>query len=276
VSIIWAFTRGADWNEFFAGQRLMRIEAYKNGDRSASVGETHQSQVASALPDVARAQDPTPRGEYVETVVRGGIAGDEARVQPGSRDLLSDIALPAEVDFYSRYRWCLDACPVLREVVNHLWAELAKLDQVPAGWQQSEVVTNIFLLSCSITDTIDDYLLGNTYDFSKLERAFPLAKPCVYALKTLMSVTSRLRRNRLASLCRWKEVWRAAVTTFLHHCFVAGGSDRVILVEQRNRLAHLLQTELPKAAERRRAKIPEPTEHSKYDLTLCQWPKNIS
>jgi hypothetical protein len=27
---------------------------------------------------------------------------------------------------------------------------------------------------------------------------------------------------------------------------------------------------------RRRAKIPEPTEYSKYDLTLCQWPKNIS
>ena len=193
----------------------MRTEAGKNGGHSASVVETktHQNQVASVLPDRAHVQESTrPPGAYAETVVRGGIVGDQAPVHLGSRDLLSDVPLPAEADFYSRYRWCFDACPVLREVVNHLWAELAKLDQVPAGWQQSEVVTNIFLLSCSITDTIDDYLLGNTYDFSKLERAFPLAKPCVHGLKALVSVTSRLRRKRLTSLCRWKEVWRASVT----------------------------------------------------------------
>ncbi len=235
----------------------MRTEACKNGDRSASVVETHQSQVASPLPDRARLQESTePPGAYAETVVQGGIVGDEAPVQLVSRDLLSDVPLPAEADFYNRYRWCLDACPVLREVVNHLWGELAKLDQVLGGWQQSEVITNIFLLSCSITDTIDDYLLGNAYDFSKLGRAFPWAKPGVYALETLVSVTSKLRRSRLVSLYRWKEVWRAAVTTFLNRCFVAGVSDRAVLLEQRNQLAQLLRTELPKGAEMRRAKIP--------------------
>src|SRR5262245_32121134 len=79
--------------------------------------------------------------------------------------------LTAEAEFYGGYTWCLNAFPTIREVVSHLTNELQRFRQVRAGWQKSEATTNIFLLSCSITDTADDYLAGPQYDFSKASRA---------------------------------------------------------------------------------------------------------
>src|SRR5207302_8563269 len=82
----------------------------------------------------------------VETGVIDRVADGAAQSKRTSCELLPDAPLPAEADFYSQYRWCLDACPVLQDVLNHLSAELAKLDQIQETWRQSEVITNIFLL----------------------------------------------------------------------------------------------------------------------------------
>jgi len=194
--------------------------------------------------------------ESAEADVRKNVVGRAAETERGSYKLLAHIAVPEEADFYNRYRWSLDACPVLGDVVSHLSEELAKIDQVPGGWQQSEVITNIFLLSCSITDTLDDYLLGNTYDFSRLERALPFARPGVRTLKALVDITGRIRENRLSTLYRWKEAWRIALTRFLRHCFVAGVPDRPILLQERSRLADLLRSGVPKAVGKCRIRIP--------------------
>jgi len=62
--------------------------------------------------------------------------------------------------FYNQYRWCLDACPVLGEVLNHLSEELAKLDQSQGGWQESEVIHQHFSSSHAASrDTLDDIFL---------------------------------------------------------------------------------------------------------------------
>src|SRR5215468_1576459 len=81
-------------------------------------------------------------------------------------------ALAAEADFYDQYPWCLNVFPTLRGATRHLKDELAKLESLEGSWQQSEVITNIFLLSCTITDAIDDYLAGTSYDLSKMSRVF--------------------------------------------------------------------------------------------------------
>src|SRR5215467_7986899 len=57
----------------------------------------------------------------------------------------------AEAGFYAQYSWSLNAFPTIREVVNHLSKELDKLECAQEDWQQSEVITNVFLLSCAIT-----------------------------------------------------------------------------------------------------------------------------
>src|SRR5438874_12619735 len=83
-------------------------------------------------------------------------------------DPLPPALLPAEAEFYSGYLWCLNPFLTIRELVGHLTVELHKLDRPLESHQRSEVLSNVFLFSCAITDTIDDYLLGDTYDFSKV------------------------------------------------------------------------------------------------------------
>ena len=61
-----------------------------------------------------------------------------------------------ETSFYGSYSWCLNASPTTREIVFHLSEELDKLETVQEGWQQSEVINNVFLFSCAITDAVDD------------------------------------------------------------------------------------------------------------------------
>src|SRR5215469_5372215 len=58
----------------------------------------------------------------------------------------------SEASFYAPYSWCLNVSPTIAEVVTHLSEELGKLESVKGDWQQSEVITNVFLLSCTITD----------------------------------------------------------------------------------------------------------------------------
>ncbi len=237
----------------------MRIESHKIDGFTESAVEPRigQDKADSAIWRLTSAQ---VRGVLLADSAQAGIlnriASEIAEPQQASHELLSAVPLPAETGFYNQYRWCLDACPVLGEVLNHLSEELAKLDQSQGGWQESEVITNIFLLSCSITDTLDDYLLGNTYDFSKLEQALPFAKAGVHALERCLRITGHLREKQLSFLRRWKEAWKVAVTKFLQHCFVAGAPDRATLIEQRNQFAPLLQSELPESVIGRRAKIP--------------------
>ena len=161
-----------------------------------------------------------------------------------------------ETRFYGQYSWCLNALPTTREVVHHLSEELDKLEGVDEGWQQSEVIGNVFLLSCAITDALDDYLAGNKYDFSKVGQLLPLARPGVRAVEALLDATRRLRAVSLFRLHRWRAMWAVAVTEFLRDCLVAASPDRTILIFRRDRLASLLTPDFPESLWSYRPKIP--------------------
>src|SRR5689334_10698890 len=96
------------------------------------------------------------------------FAGKPVAGHPFAQKPLPGAPTSVEASFYAQYPWCLNAFATIREVVRYLSEELHKLDRVREGWQQSEVATNVFLLSCAITDAVDDYLAGNRYDFSKI------------------------------------------------------------------------------------------------------------
>ena len=66
-------------------------------------------------------------------------------------------------DFYHGYAWCLNVYPTVREAVGHLRDELTKPDHALTPWQRQEVLTNIYLLSCGIISTLEDYFQGTKY-----------------------------------------------------------------------------------------------------------------
>lgn len=181
------------------------------------------------------------------------VPHSDVAVQVDSKPCAITPAAP-EKNFYYQYSWVLNAFPTIREVLDHLSEELNKLERVE-GWQRREVITNIFLLACSVTDTIDDYLAGSIYDFSKVSRAFPSARFGVGVCNGLFAGVRRLREWRLSQLQTWNEAWRSAVTGFLQNAMV-GESERTVLLQQRARLAGLLPPQFPQGLWNARSRLP--------------------
>ena len=84
-------------------------------------------------------------------------------------------ALPAELEFYQSYDWCLNPHLTVSEAIHHLGEEVDKLSIVPNGWQTDEVATNIFLLSCGLLNCIDEYLRGPTLRLPESDWRQPLS-----------------------------------------------------------------------------------------------------
>jgi hypothetical protein len=168
------------------------------------------------------------------------------------------VALPllaSERDFYSGYEWCLNAYPTVESVVLHLRQELGRLDQCAEEWQLGERALNVFLLACSITNEVDDYLVGTRYDFSKAAR-IPLGGVLVRSFDRLHGYTRKNREWRLRQLNAWNQRWLAALDEFLQ-VFVAGAQpDLEGLVNAGSELARLLDTNLPAGLKRRRLRNP--------------------
>jgi hydroxymethylpyrimidine pyrophosphatase-like HAD family hydrolase len=123
-------------------------------------------------------------------------------------------ALPTchlERAFYEQYNWCLNAFPAMADVITHLREELSTLDGVKEGWRHAEVLTNVFLLSCAISDTVDDYLGGPQYDFSQAARLFGPSRLIVTPLNRLVRSLSDIRSARRRRLLRWRDQWESAV-----------------------------------------------------------------
>jgi hydroxymethylpyrimidine pyrophosphatase-like HAD family hydrolase len=167
---------------------------------------------------------------------------------------LPAVLLESEEDFYGQYSWCLNAFPTLQAMAEHLALELKKLGRF-SGWQHSEIVTNIFLLSCAITDTVDDYLLGSAFDFSKLVRVLPIAGPGVRIVHKLLDCGSRLRLALLHKIRRWRDAWADEVTDFLQHAVVSPSISSSTL-DQRDRLLVLLPGSFARNLGALRPKVP--------------------
>jgi hydroxymethylpyrimidine pyrophosphatase-like HAD family hydrolase len=199
--------------------------------------------------EYAKAQETEIPNAQVSTV------GDSEPVLQATHETLPVMPLAEEAEFYERYSWCINALPTFQEVVEHLSEELAKLEHLQASWQQSEVLTNIFLLSCAITDTVDDYLPGASYDLSKISRVLPLARPAVRGVEHLFALARRCRGASLFRLRRWRDLWATAVTAFLKQSLVSR-SERWTLLGERDHLTGLLRVSFPTALRRRRPRIP--------------------
>src|SRR5215475_3986966 len=133
--------------------------------------------------------------------------------------------LTAERDFYSSYDWCLNAYPSMREVVQNLCAELRRYSPALVDWQREEIARNIFLLSCMLVDTSDDYLLGRRYNFSKVLGVLPVLAPLTnLAQKTLHAAGTGNWLSR-RHVWRWRAKWEGAVVRVLRALLLADSME---------------------------------------------------
>src|SRR5437867_7398008 len=161
----------------------------------------------------------------------------------------------SELSFYGAYPWCLNVCPTIHEVVENLRRELCRLDEVAEEWQRAEVMTNVFLLSCAITDSVDDYLLGERYDFAQIATVLPWTEPVVRTMEKLLNASRRVRERRLSRVRDWRERWGAGVVPFLRVLAAGETPSRDALADARAGLSGLLSAAIPAGLLSRRPRM---------------------
>src|SRR5438445_2783356 len=162
-----------------------------------------------------------------------GCTSNKSHLSEPARKPLQTELMDTELRFYSSYPWCLNIFPTIEEVVQHLRHELSRLDQMDEDWQYAEVMTNVFLLSCAITDTVDDYLLGKQYDFSPITTVLPWIGPAIRTVEKLLNVSRRVRELHHRRVREWRENWAVGVVRFLRALVAAETPSRIALSDAR-------------------------------------------
>jgi hydroxymethylpyrimidine pyrophosphatase-like HAD family hydrolase len=174
----------------------------------------------------------------------------------------SEGLLEAELHFYQYYSWCLNPYPTVGEAIQHLSCELDNLGKVPEGWQTAEVMTNVYLLSCAVLNSVDEYLRGSSFRLPRKVPALPLAR---LLLGSAEKLTGLLRWRRRAMVRRWRAGWHDAFDRFLTLFVAAARPDPAGYAEAGHRLAPLLRVPLPRALLAETIYIP--SAFRKHDLT---------
>jgi len=153
--------------------------------------------------------------------------------------------------FYRQYDWCLNIYPRVGDSLQRLRDELSRCAVQPEGWRRREVLTNIFLHCCSITDTTDDFLIGPAYDLSQVARV-PFSGPPIWGFNAALDASRRVRSLRLAGVHKWRRAWSTAVQEFLKTSLVPDALPSADLIEgfqalTRQKLPSELLSEVGKA-----------------------------
>lgn len=155
-----------------------------------------------------------------------------------------------EREHYNTYSWCLNAFPTVNEAIQHLDREL-KAGPMATAWQAEEKATNVYLLACAISDTVDDYLLGRVYDFARAAAVVPGGSLLLKVHRAAGACWRGFRSKRLARLYRWRNAWEETVVEFLRQ-FHSGDSG----TDGKETMRALLNAEFLSPVLARRCKIP--------------------
>jgi len=193
----------------------------------------------------------------------GMLAPELLRFEPEQQEgHLPYGVLPAEMDFYESHAWCLNPHPTVREAVDRLRDEIDGLASVPRGWQCGEVVTNVFLLSCGLLNSVDEYLRGPGLRLPWRLAAMPVGRGARWVAD---NVVDRLRPRSRAPVRRWRNAWLAGLNDFLSVVVAGQTSEPTAFAETGAKLAMLLRSPLP--ANLRAERIAIPSAFRRLDLT---------
>jgi hydroxymethylpyrimidine pyrophosphatase-like HAD family hydrolase len=167
-----------------------------------------------------------------------------------------------EVDFYQDYAWCLDPYPTVHHAIEYLRIETDKLKIARSDWQTSEVVTNVFLLSCGLLNAVDEYLRGPTLRMPRRLAAIGLGRSARWATERLTGILPQRHRARAR---RWRERWQAGLDDFLTIVVAGRLADPTSFAESGGKLAKLLLSPLPPDLQTEQVGVPTP--FRRLDLT---------
>jgi hypothetical protein len=176
--------------------------------------------------------------------------------------LLPPGTLEAEERFYGEYSWCLNPWLTVREAVERLSGELARLDAPMESWQRTEVMTNVYLLACALLNSADDYLRGSVYRLPHRLAALPFSR---LALKAAQKVIAWKRARRVRRAASWHDRAVAALDPFLQLYISALTAGASIPAGAAGALAEVLRTSLPVDLQAEYTQIP--SAFRKQDLT---------
>lgn len=191
------------------------------------------------------------------------LAPELVRYEPEQQEShLPHGVLPAELDFYEGHAWCLNPHPMVREAVDRLRDEIDGLASVPRGWQCGEAVTNVFLLSCGLLNSVDEYLRGPGLRLPWRVAAMPLGRGARWVAD---NVVDGLRPRSRAPVRRWRNAWLAGLNDFLSAVVAGQTYEPTAFVETGAKLAMLLRSPLPANLQAERIAIP--SAFRRLDLT---------
>ncbi len=162
----------------------------------------------------------------------------------------------SEQAFFAAYRWCLNPMLTLRELLRHLAAEVQRYRAGAAeAWQTEERRINLYLFTCAIACTLDDYLAARPYSLAFVARRFPRARTAARAAEALLHAPhAALSRSAMARAAAWRGQWSACVDAVCD--LLLGGSEAPFLAAVRA-LLPAAPGALGEAALCRRMRIPE-------------------
>jgi hypothetical protein len=133
-------------------------------------------------------------------------------VQPKSIEF---FPVDTEMTFYRDYAWTLNPIPTVRETINFLSNEITRLRTARDGWQVRELMTNVFLLSCSVLNSIDDYTHGSSYRVPSKALGLPFAHTLQKVLRVVEASTTIVRSASVGRARRWEQRWIVGFDAFL-------------------------------------------------------------
>jgi hydroxymethylpyrimidine pyrophosphatase-like HAD family hydrolase len=172
------------------------------------------------------------------------------------------MGMSAEIAFYEGYPWCLNPYPTVRDTISYLAVELERLGRAQESWQTREVMTNVFLLSCALVNSVDEYLRGKDLILLRKAPRVPLTRLILGAGNKLARL---LRIHRRSQARRWRESWQGGFNDFLSLFVASAAPEASLLTHTVSRLAESLRLPLP--ADLLAEHTYFPSAFRKHDLT---------
>ncbi len=160
-----------------------------------------------------------------------------------------------ELDFYEDYAWALNPHLSVRETIDRLHEEIARLRRVPRGWQSDEVAANIFLLAGGLLNSIDEDLREPSLRLPSRVAALRLGRAARWAAEASRGI---LRPRSRAALRAWRDRWLDGLGDFLRLVAARDTSNPDALAATVEKLSVALRTPLPAALQKGRVGVPSP------------------
>jgi hydroxymethylpyrimidine pyrophosphatase-like HAD family hydrolase/hypoxanthine phosphoribosyltransferase len=131
----------------------------------------------------------------------------------------------SEEQFYARYSWCLNPALSVEDLLRRFQEEVDRFETL-AGWQREESKANLYLFTCAVACTVDDYFAIRWLNLSPLAR-------------------------------RWRRRWDVCVAEACRLLLCEEVSELDQFRKLRGIASELVGARLPKAIMNRRMRIPD-------------------